>query len=205
MPGAVGRFAIRLLASSMSGIDQGARPLEYGTEHGRRESPGLGVVAAAVIRIEQVSILRQAVVRAVPEPVRQNLEAERLQDGGVRDDPERQHYRPARERLELALEINVARCNLGGQRLVVRRQTLDRVRDAAALESQPVVGGDGFGALGKAEAVKRLIQQNAGVVSGERPPGAVGAVQPRCEPHDEQARVFVPKGGYGPRMVLRMI
>src|SRR3990172_11862279 len=98
MPGAVGRFAIRLLASSMSGIDQGARPLEYGAEHGRRESPGLGVVAAAVIRIEQVSILRQAVVRAVPEPVRRGLEAERLPGGGAREDPERQHYRPARPR-----------------------------------------------------------------------------------------------------------
>src|SRR5262249_16411318 len=46
----------------------------------------------------------------------------------------------------------------------------------------------------KAEFSQSRVQEIAGVVAGERPPGAVGAAQPRGKAHDQKPRVVGSKG-----------
>jgi hypothetical protein len=42
----------------------------------------------------------------------------------------------------------------------------------------------------------------AAAIAGEHPPGAIGAVRRRCEPHNEDLRLRVAKPGDGPTPVL---
>ena len=59
----------------------------------------------------------------------------------------------------------------------------------ASTSVEPVVRPRLVVAAGEAELLERLVEQVAGVVAGERPPGAVGAPQAGREADDQQARV----------------
>src|SRR5262249_12234319 len=48
----------------------------------------------------------------------------------------------------------------------------------------------------KAKAFERLVQKIAGIISGERPPCAVGTAQTRRETHDQKGCRRWSKGGY---------
>ena len=50
---------------------------------------------------------------------------------------------------------------------------------------------------GEAEFLERRVKEITGIVSGERPTGAVGAAQPGSKADDQQARVDGAEGGDG--------
>ena len=74
------------------------------------------------------------------------------------------------------------------QRLVLRRHAAHGIADPAIDQRQPVVGPRLVDAVGKAVFEQRRVEQVAGVVAGEGPPGAVGALQARREADDQQPR-----------------
>ena len=85
-----------------------------------------------------------------------------------------------------AIRIGAAIGFLAGQRLVLRRQAFDRVEDDRALEPQPVGRIGAILALGQPELEQGRVEQLAGIIAGERPPGAVGAMLAGREADDRQ-------------------
>src|SRR5262244_566565 len=69
------------------------------------------------------------------------------------------------------------------------RHAAHRIGDAAVDQGEPVVGMRVVVAVGKMVALERVVEQHAGIVAGERPAGAVGALHPRREADDQKARV----------------
>ena len=66
----------------------------------------------------------------------------------------------------------------------------------ASTSFKPVVGPRLEVAAGEAVFLQRGVEQVAGVVAGERPPGAVGAAQARRQADDQQPRVERPERGH---------
>src|SRR5215470_18398735 len=77
---------------------------------------------------------------------------------------------------------------------VVRRNAAHGIGDAAVKQLEPVVDAGGVMAAREAEFSQSRVQEIAGVVAGERPPGAVGAAQPGGKAHDQKPRVVGSKG-----------
>ena len=75
------------------------------------------------------------------------------------------------------------------RRLVLRRHAAHRIGDAAVDQLKSVVGMRAVLAAREAVARQRLVEQLAGVVAGERPAGAVGALQAGRQTDDQQARI----------------
>ena len=84
------------------------------------QPPGVGVVAAAVIAVEERDAARQRVPRAVGERQRRTLHAERRERRVVRDAAEREDGAAGGHAGEIRGEIVVAGADLGRRRLVVR-------------------------------------------------------------------------------------
>ena len=61
------------------------------------------------------------------------------------------------------------------------------MRQSTSVET--VVGAGFVVALGEAKFFQRGVEEIAGIIAGERPPGAIGAAQPRRESNDQQPRV----------------
>ncbi len=80
----------------------------------------------------------------------------------------------------------VAGRDLGRCRLVLRWYALDRVRDPAARELEPICRGTRRWRACPAEQMQRLVQQDAGMVAGERPSGRVCTVEAGCQPYHQQ-------------------
>src|SRR6185312_3974631 len=133
---------------------------------------------------------------AVAERVRRLLRAQRGEDAVVRDTSERQdglqvsHFGNRRD------EEVPARLDLGRRWFVLRRHAAHRVADAAVDEREAVVRMRFVFAAGEAVPQQGLVEQHAGIVAGERPAGAVGALQARRKPDDQQPRVRRPKRGH---------
>src|SRR5207237_9492101 len=104
-------------------------------EHRRRQAPGIGVVAAAVIAVEQPRAALDGVLGAVAERVSARAEPERAQGGVMRDAAEREDGRARGKRGQLGRQIRVALPNLRRLRLVSGWQGLDRVGYADVAES----------------------------------------------------------------------
>ena len=64
----------------------------------------------------------------------------------------------------------------------------------ARRRTQAVIGAGLVLALGKAEFPQCRVEQPAGMIAGERPPGPVGAAQTRRQPDDQQLRGFIAEG-----------
>ena len=78
--------------------------------------------------------------------------------------------------------------DLGRGRLVLGRHAAHGVGDHAVDQLEAVVGSCLVAAARKAEGEQCLVQQVARVVAGERAAGAIGALQARRQPHDQQPR-----------------
>ena len=72
---------------------------------------------------------------------------------------------------------------------VVRRNAAHGIGNPAVEQLQPVVGAGGVMTAREAEFSQSRVKEIAGVVAGERPPGAVGAAQPGGKAHDQKSRV----------------
>ena len=74
-----------------------------------------------------------------------------------------------------------------GRRLVFRRHAAHGVGDARVDQRQPVVDAFVVVAARERKFLQRRVKKVAGIVAGERPPGAVGALQARRQSDDQQA------------------
>src|SRR3954471_6149066 len=80
------------------------------------------------------------VARAVAERVILSFQIERFNHARVGDLPERQYHPQIRHGVDLCDEKLPAVVDLGGQRLVLRRNTAYRIGDADAEQLEPVIG-----------------------------------------------------------------
>ncbi len=78
---------------------------------------------------------------------------------------------------------------------VAGRGAAHGVGDQAVDQRQPVVRTGLIAPGGEAQLQQRAVEQHAGVVAGERPPGAVGACPPGGEADDQQPRGVLAEGG----------
>ena len=167
----------------------------------------LRIIAAAVIAIEEREPARQVVPRAV---ARSGYAARRMSmaisTAWCAIDAERQQRRARRQRGDLGSQIGVAArapssgCGLfsGGRHL-----TALVMRQSTSL--QAVVGSRRTaGRFAKPIAVQRFVEQDAGVVPGERAAGAVRAVHAGREPDDEEPRPDGAERRDRPRVVAGM-
>ena len=123
-------------AAALARAYRGALAIASNTEseHRRRQPSRIGVVAAAMVAVEQRNTRRRR-VEPVPRAVREReiarLQAERAQRRLVRDPAKREDRGTARQRREIGGQIAVAVGDLDRQRLVLRRQAFHCVGDPA--------------------------------------------------------------------------
>ena len=111
---------------------------------------------------------------------------------------------PAGRQRQIRRQIVVAGADLGRHRLVVRRQALHRVRDPAGDEREAVVAPGRDRLRREAVGMQRRVQQDPGVIAGERPAAGVGAVHPRREPDDHERGVVGAERRHRPAEVARI-
>ena len=70
-------------------------------------------------------------------------------------------------------------------------------------ETQAVVAASDSARVAKPMRVQGAVQQDAGVIAGERPAGAIGAVHPRRETDDEQPVARAAEGRHRPAVISR--
>src|SRR5689334_15396215 len=86
--------------------------LEDLVEHRFGQPPGLGVVTAAMIAVENDSAIGQRMTRSVRESVIRASQGKRHQHRLVRDRPEREDRGRRRQRFELRAQVAVALAHL---------------------------------------------------------------------------------------------
>ncbi len=90
---------------------------------------------------------------------------------------------------EFCPQILVACLDLHRQGLIGGRNAFHRVGDPRIVQqSSPSVAAIGYRAGSQSEPVQGRVQQNAGMIAREGPPGAIGAVHARRQTDDHQAR-----------------
>src|SRR5262245_7491520 len=107
------------------------------------------------------------------ERKRAAIQAERREDALMGYNAERQDGAKPRHGDNLGPEKPAARRNLRRLWSVLGRHAAHGVGDAYPAKREPVIGSSVIHACRKAEFRQRLIKQSAGVVAGERAPGAV--------------------------------
>ena len=113
--------------------------VERGVEHRRSQAARIGVVAAAVIAVDQQPAAVQRMRGAVREGERRGFQRKRAQRRFVRDAAERQDRAALRHARQVGCEVVVAGADFDGRGLVCRRQALDRIGDAAVDEAQAII------------------------------------------------------------------
>ena len=170
---------------------------EHGAEHLRRQHAGVRVVARAVIAREQRHVA-DSCAAAMLERRAPTSSPQRRHHAVMRDAAEREDRAQVLHLGDGRLEKIAAGVDLGRRRLVLRRHAAHRVGDAAIDQRQAVVGPRLVVAAREAEFAERLVEQVAGIVAGEGPAGAVGALQAGREADDQQrARRRGPNEGTG--------
>src|SRR5215831_20322833 len=109
-------------------------------EHLRREAPRGGVVAAAMIRIDEPACRIECVLAPVAERERGAREPERHEQRIVSYPAERDVDACRAQSAELRFEVAIAAAYFSRQGLVLGRHALDRVHDADVDEAQSVPG-----------------------------------------------------------------
>ncbi len=142
-----------------------------------------------MVAVGQQQAIRQRVHLAVPEPHAARRQSARFQNGRVRQHAQRQHRPQIRHGSELGCQEPVAGGNLFRLRQIRRRHAADGVGDAAIHQRQAIGRIGAVMARRQAEFQQRLVEQNAGEITGKRPPGAIGAAHARRHAHDQQRRV----------------
>jgi hypothetical protein len=130
---------------------------------------------------------------------------------------QRPHHRPMRyrpkrhdnaagtDRGKLASQVLVAAIHFGGGGLVLGRQALDRIGDTAVPQYQAVVLRRRDRSVREAIIVERLIEQDAGMVAGERTSTGIGAVHAGGETDHEQVCLRIPEGWDWARIIGRIL
>src|SRR5262245_40689668 len=82
------------------------------------------------------------------------------------------------------------------RRLVLGRHAAHRIGDPTVYEFQSIVGMRPVIAAGKTELEQRLVEQDAGVIAGERAAGTICTLQPGRKTDDQYACIDRSKGGH---------
>jgi len=131
-------------------------------------------------------------------PVRETKGPE-SQPGGsqrriMRNPSQRDDYPNLGQGGELRFEECPACGDLARQRLILRGKAFDAVDDDSAVEGHTVVDACFILTLAQTESGERREQQIAGIIAGEGPSRAVGAMLAGCEPHDSKPGMGITKG-----------
>ena len=164
-------------------------------EHPAVEPAGILVVARAVIAIEQHAASgqmsrRDARICASRQP------AERSRGRLVRDPAERDHTRALVKRDQRRSKWLRQLATSSGIGLFSGGRHLTALRMTAPFSLSPSWIGAIF-AFGQPEFQQRPVQQIAGKIASEGPPGAVGALLAGREADDRQPRIGSPNAGTG--------
>ena len=175
-------------------IQIGLHPREHGAKHVRCQHAGVGVVARAVVAV--VKLERPGQVNgAVRERRGGAAQFQHFQQAVMRHTAKRDDRAQARHPLDRRGKKRTTRIDLRRQRLVLRRHAAHRVADAAIDQPQSIVGPCLILTFSESVSQQRRIEQVAGIVAGEGTPGAVGALQARCEADDQDPCAGLAKGG----------
>jgi hypothetical protein len=98
-----------------------------------------------MVAVVELQSTGQIMAGVMGEGVGGGLQAQSHEHRLVGDQAQGQDGRAAWQGRQFGLEIGVAALDFGSLRLVLRRHAFDRVGDAAADESQAIVGGNGGG------------------------------------------------------------
>jgi len=112
---------------------------KYAFEHLARQPAGVRVVAAAMIRIEQEKFT-EIVQRGVRELEFRLAAPDRFDYRAMSNTAECKHNGIVGKLLQLGGQECIAVVDLGTDRLIVGRQTLDGIRNSALRQFQVVVG-----------------------------------------------------------------
>ena len=111
----------------------------------------------------------------------------------------------SRQAVNLGTQVMIACLDFIEQRLVLRGETFYRIGNSAVMQLQRIITANGFRLITEAIVKKSLIQQNTGMIAGERPASGVGTVHTRCQTDNKQAGIIVTKRCYRAGMVSRML
>jgi hypothetical protein len=106
------------------------------------------------------------------------------------------------ESFEFALQIRSAVGQFRGQRLVVGRRAAGSSGYVEIMQNKPVVSIDCRRLTGKSRCVEHRVHKVAGSVSGERAPGAIGAVGAWSKSEHKDAGMGIAEAGNGLAPVL---
>ncbi len=127
-----------------------------------------------------------------------------LHDRPVRDPAEGQHHRAFGQRVQFVCQEPVAGVDLRADRLVIGRQALDGIGDAAIRQLQIIVCGKRLCVRAEAELVQHLVQQDPGVIARERPARPVRTVHAGRQPDDQETRLRIAKRRHRPTVIVRV-
>ena len=114
-------------------------------------------------------------------------QVQRTQYGIVCQPAQGDDDRGIRQPVQFSAQIAVAGRDLLEHWFVLRRQTFNGIGDPATAQFQAVVARHRYGFVAVAEFIQRFVQQDAGIVTGKRAPGGIGAMHAGCQPDDQQA------------------
>ena len=198
--------ADRLQGARRARVRKLDRPTDDRLEHLRRQAAGLGVVAAAMIRVEQHPIGAEGVLGRVREPVCSGGEAAGAQHGRVCE-PARARESPAPAGSQ-RVPPSGNRCRSlisSGSGLFAGGRHLTALVMRTLRERKPIVAPTELRRARQTELEQRPVQQNAGVIAGEGPSGAVGAVHAGRETDDQQARRRIAERRHRPAEIIRLL
>src|ERR1700682_3424215 len=110
---------------------------EHAFEHLRRQPPGIGVVATAMITVEKLYTSIQRMAAAVRKRIVATGKAERAQCRVMSDPAQSENRRAVGHRGELGGKVRIAVSDFFRQRLVAGRKTFDGIGDPGADPPQP--------------------------------------------------------------------
>src|SRR4029077_6064581 len=108
------------------------------------------------------------------------------------------------ETLQFAIEIRSTVRQFPRKRLVVRRRTANGSSDVNICQLKAGFAIGGVGLVGKAGLIQHRKHEFARRVSGERPPGAIGAVRSGSESENKHPRPGIAEARYGLSPVLAL-
>ncbi len=191
----------------------GTDSFEHLLEHVGSQSPGLRIVAAAVIAViqRQTAVfpaigrfpVRQLMNRAVAERVSFRPDAERHEDSLMGDCSQSEQRKTAvrYEIVYLGREITIALAHLLWLGPVFRGKAFHRIGDPAPRELQVIVCGSGTRVTGEAKSMKCTVKQDTGKITGKRPAGAICPVHAGGEPDNEKLGRLIAKGRHRAGMI----
>ncbi len=163
---------------------------EYGSEHGIRQPPGIGVIARAVIagkNAQAANVACPVVTEGMSRNRRTKCTNRRLMRNRSQCDDCLQIPKSGQHRQQELSAI----VDLGADGLVFRRHAAHRIDDAGIQQAQTVVRTSLELASGKTEFTQCAVEQITGIVAGEGASGSIGAAQTWRQPHNQEPNIVI--------------